>query len=220
MSCNIIRYMINNQAEIEHRHRHDRGIGAFFGYFSLLPYLWRSEVAREVVNSTALRAGERVVDLGAGMGSATSVAVCSGASVIAIDPAPYMRFVLRFRGLLRRWSVTVMDGAAESIPLEDSSIDALWTINTIHHWTNKAAACREIARVMRPHGRVLLVDEDFRDPAHPEHMRHFAAGVRFHFDEVDPEELSKLLRKSGFASAEGVKASIAGRPAKVVRATR
>ncbi len=212
--------MTSNQPEIEHRHKHDRGIGALFGYFSLLPYLWRSEVAREVVNSMAPQGGERVVDLGAGMGSATSVATCTGANVVAIDPAPYMRFVLRLRGFLRRWSVTVLDGAAESIPLEDASVDALWTINTIHHWTNKAAACLEIARVMRVHGRVLLVDEDFRDPDHPEHTRHHAAGVRFHFDEVDPKELAELLRKSGFAIAEGVKATIAGRPAKVVRATR
>lgn len=208
-------------AGAEHRHKHDQGIGAFFGYLSLLPYLWRSEVASAVVKSIAPRAGERVVDLGAGMGSATSVAASSGASVIAIDPAPFMRSILRLRNSLGFKSITVTDGAAESLPLADSSVDALWTINTIHHWTDKAAACREIARVMRPYGRVLLVDEDFRDPAHPEHERHLERGHgKFHFDDADPEALSKLLRDAGFASAEGLITQFAGRPARMVRATR
>lgn len=208
----------------EHAHAHDRGIGAFFRYVSFLPKLWRSEVSRDVVLSIAPRAGERVVDLGAGLGAATVVAADSGANVVAVDPTSYMRCVLGFR---RRWLrhgslVTVMDGAAESIPLADSSVDALWTVNTVHHWTDKPAACREIARVMRPKGRVLLVDEDFDDPAHPEHQRHQALRARHHFqfDPVNPEELAKSLRDCGFASAQGMKTTFAGRPAKVLRATR
>src|SRR5205807_95336 len=75
-----------------------------------------SAVSSEVVRAVAPKAGELVVDLGAGMGSATVEAVRTGASVIAVDPAPYMRWVL---GLRRRWAgraatVTVLDGAAES----------------------------------------------------------------------------------------------------------
>lgn len=206
----------------KHRHEHDRGIGAFFRYLGFLPQLWRSEVTAEVVTSIDPRAGELVVDLGAGMGSASAAAARSGARIVAVDPTPYMRGVLRLRGFLGRWPVTVMDGAAESIPLADGSVDALWTVNTVHHWTDKAAACREIARVMRPHGRVLLVDEDFLDPAHPDHERHRAMSARhgFRFDEVDPEALSKSLRDAGFAAAEGARAAIAGRPAKVIRAVR
>lgn len=203
-----------------HRHRHDRGVGAFFRYLSLLPELWRSEVGPAVVRSLAPRTGERVVDLGAGMGSASAAAAESGAEVTAVDPGWYMRGALRLRGFLGRGPAAVLDGAAESIPLEDASVDALWTVNTIHHWTDRPAACRELARVMRRGGRVLLVDEDFMDPAHPGHARHQAKARRFHFDDVDPVVLAAQLREAGFARAEGMKTSFAGRPAKAVQAVR
>lgn len=184
--------------------------------------MWTSAVGREVVRSLAPREGERVVDLGAGMGSASVVAARSGARVLAVDPTPYMRSILRLR---RRWqrrrdAITVIDGAAESIPLADASVDALWTVNTIHHWTERAAACRELARVMRPGGRVLLVDEDFDDPSHPDHARWKRARARHGFEEVDPATLADACRAAGFARAEGERTSLAGLPVKLVRATR
>src|SRR5262249_6292415 len=208
----------------EHGHVHDRGLGALIRYLRLLPYMWRSEVSLEVVRSVAPRAGERVVDLGAGMGAATVIAARSGATVVAVDPTSYMRRILALR---RRWqrrrdAITVVEGAAESIPVADASVDALWTVNTIHHWTDRAAASREMARVMRPGGRVLLVDEDFDDPAHPEHERLRARRARhgLSFEEVNPATLAESFRGAGFASADGVRITIAGRPAKMIRATR
>jgi SAM-dependent methyltransferase len=207
-----------------HGHPHDRRLFAALGYLRLLPAMWRSEVGAEVVRAIAPKAGERVVDLGAGMGSATVEAVRTGASVLAVDPAPYMRGILNLR---RRWpgraALTVLEGAAESIPVSDGSIDALWTVNTIHHWTERAKASRELARALKPGGRVLLVDEDFEDPAHPWHertARRRAGRHAHHFDEVDVEALAAALRGAGFATAQGVRTTFAGRPAKVVRAVR
>jgi ubiquinone/menaquinone biosynthesis C-methylase UbiE len=186
--------------------------------------MWTSPVNREVVRSLAPASGECVVDLGAGMGAATVEAARSGATVVAVDPMPYMRRILRLRrGWQRhRAAIRVVDGAAESIPLDDASVDALWTVNTIHHWTERDGASRELARVMKSGGRVLLVDEDFDDPSHPEHRRVRARRARHahHFDEVDPEHLAAALRRAGFVEAHGSRTTIAGRPAKVVRATR
>ena len=193
-------------------------------YLALLPHMWTSEVAREVVRSIDPRPGERVVDLGSGMGSATVVAARTGASVIAVDPTASMRWILTLR---RRWQrdregIGVVEGAAESIPSADGSVDALWTVNTIHHWTDRATAARELARVMRSGGRVLLVDEDFDDPAHPFHERSRARRARHGhvFDEVDPESLAASLVESGFASAHGSRTRLADRPVKLIRATR
>ena len=207
-----------------HGHQHDRGAAALLRYLTLLPHMWRSEVGREVVTSIDPRPGERVVDLGSGMGSTTVVAARTGASVIAVDPTAYMRRILALR---RRWQrhragITVVEGAAESVPVADGSVDALWTVNTIHHWTDRAAAARELARVMRPGGRVLLVDEDFDDPAHPFHERARGRHARHRhvFDEVDPAVLAASLVDAGFASARGERTTMAGRPVKMVRATR
>lgn len=208
----------------EHGHQHDRGARGFLRYLRLLRRMWTSKVNREVVRSLAPAKGECVVDLGAAMGAATVEAARSGATVVALDPMPYMRRLLRLRrGWQRhRGAIRIADGAAESIPLGDGSVDALWTVNTIHHWTERDGAARELARVMKVGGRVLLVDEDFDDPSHPEHRRMRTRRARHEqqFEEVHPELIADGLRRAGFAEAHGLRTTIAGRPAKVVRATR
>ena len=207
-----------------HAHHHDRGLAALFRYLRLLPLLWRSEVNDAAVRELAVAPGERVVDLGAGAGAAAVPAAARGADVLAVDPLPVMRAILRLRRLwpARRGTIAVRAGAAEAIPAGDASVDALWTVNTLHHWTDREAAARELARVLKPGGRVLLVDEDFESPAHPEHAR-FVERRRhsgLSFDEVKPEAIALALRTAGFARAEGSGATLAGRPVKLVRATR
>jgi ubiquinone/menaquinone biosynthesis C-methylase UbiE len=196
----------------------------FVRYMKMLPKMWMSPVSREVVHHVAPQPGERVVDIGAGMGPATVVAARAGASVLAVDPTRYMRRILSMRRLLQRGRVAirVADGSAEVIPAEDQSIDAVWTVNTMHHWTDLDAATVELARVLRPGGRILLVDEDFDSPAHPafEHMQERRAHRDRHFAEIDPAAVAAKLTAAGFTSAEGSTGSMADRPAKVVRAIR
>jgi hypothetical protein len=76
--------------------------------------------------------------------------------------------------------------------------------------------------VLKPGGRVLLLDEDFADSAHHEHEAHQARRARsgLVFDEVDTGRFAKALKGAGFAAAEGARRHFAGRPVKSVRATR
>jgi SAM-dependent methyltransferase len=203
-------------------HNHHRGAHGVLWYVQLLPLLWTSAVNREVVRLLAPANGECVVDLGAGMGAATVEAARSGATVFAVDPMPQMRRILRLRRAWQRHraAIRVMEGAAESIPLDDASVDALWTVNTVHHWAARDRASGELARVMKRGGRILLVDEDLDDPAHPEgrRMRRRRRGNKF--PEVDPEQIAAALTRAGFAEARGARTTVAGRPAMVIRATR
>jgi ubiquinone/menaquinone biosynthesis C-methylase UbiE len=207
-----------------HGHQHDRGLRGFVRYMKMLPKMWRSPVSREVVRTLAPQPGEFVVDVGAGMGPAAVLAAKAGASVLAVDPTPYMRRILNMRrlGQRSRAAIRVADGAAESIPADDHSVDALWTVNTMHHWTDLDAAVHELARVMRPGGRLLLVDEDFDAPEHPAflHMQRRKANRAHHFAEIDPAAVEAKLVAAGFTDVDGSKGSMAARPVKAVRGTR
>ena len=207
-----------------HGHDTDRGLRGFVRYMKMLPKMWRSPVSREVIRGIAPQPGERVVDVGAGMGPATVLAAKAGASVLAVDPTPYMRRILGMRrlGQRSRTAIRVADGAAESIPADDHSVDALWTVNTMHHWTDLDTAVHELARVLRPGGRLLLVDEDFDAPTHPAfvHMQERKAHRTRHFTEIDPAAVEAKLMAAGFVNVEGSNGSMAARPVKMVRATR
>lgn len=191
--------------------------------------MWRSEVNDAVVDRIAPAAGERVLDVGAGMGAAVVRAARSGAAVTAVEPTPFMRRVLSARRLMqrRRGAIDVIDGAAERLGVADATIDAVWAVNTMHHWVDTERGVAEIARVLAPGGRVLLVDEDFADAAHPDHerfgARHGNGGEPGHhhgFTMVDAESMGGLLRDVGMSEVVAEKTDLAGRPAIVVTATR
>lgn len=205
-----------------HGHAHDRGFAGMARYLSMLPHLWRSPVSDAVVALVQPRPGERVVDLGAGMGAATFVAAGAGAQVWAVDPTPFMRRILKLRRLVhpQRAHITVLDGAAEALPFQAGTIDALWAVNTVHHWSDVASAIRELRRVLRPGGRLVLVDEDMADPAHPfyEQMQKRRASHQHHFDEVDPQSVAALLQQHGFLEVVGRLAQVGGRPVKLMTA--
>jgi SAM-dependent methyltransferase len=93
-----------------------------------------------------------VVDVGAGTGKLTRSLVSLGHRVTAVEPLPEMLAQLQAAvpGAIGR------AGSAESIPLADASADVV-TAAQAFHWFDKPVALREIARVLRPGGRLALV---------------------------------------------------------------
>lgn len=102
-----------------------------------------------------------VVDLGAGTGKLTQALVALGHRVTAVEPLDEMRAQLQ--AVLP--DVTALTGNAEAIPLPAASADVV-TCAQAFHWFDHGVALPEIARVLRPGGRLALVwnSRDDRDP--------------------------------------------------------
>jgi len=102
-----------------------------------------------------------VVDMGAGTGALTRLLVERVADVTAVEPDPQMRRVLA----LRAPRATIVAGSAEALPVADGSQDAVVGAS-MWHWVDPQRAVPEIARVLRPGGRlgVLWTHADRRVP--------------------------------------------------------
>jgi ubiquinone/menaquinone biosynthesis C-methylase UbiE len=96
-----------------------------------------------------------VLDLGSGIGRFTpALADAFDGPVYGIEPAQKMRAVAE--GTASHPNVTYCEGRAEAIPLSAASVDLVLMYLSFHHVQDRVAAAVEIARVLRPAGRVLL----------------------------------------------------------------
>ncbi|MDE0121082.1 MAG: methyltransferase domain-containing protein [bacterium] len=208
-----------------HGHEHE-GWWHQVRYLRHAPQLWTSPVNEAVVGLIDPGEGETMLDVGAGMGPAVLAAArrVGEGRVFALDPSPLMRGIMRFRrrkaGLADRLSIK--KGKAEEIPLEDASVNGAWSINCVHHWGDDEVACTELGRVMKPDGRLLLLDEQFSDPAHPRHdsyddSRHGEPGF---FHEIDTDRLGGLLEKAGFRIERAGDELLDGVPVRLIHAVR
>lgn len=115
-----------------------------------------------------LSADAVIADIGAGTGLLTQGLLQRGYQVIAVEPNAAMRqacdhFLGKFSGYRS------VEGSAESIPLEASSVDLI-TAAQAFHWFEIEKARTECLRVLRPKGKVALIwnDRVFEDPLHVE----------------------------------------------------
>ncbi len=93
----------------------------------------------------------RALDVGAGTGKLTSALCAAGVATVAVEPAPGMLKVLKHRVSRAQ----VLAGRAEDLPLPDASVD-LVTVGQAFHWFDLDRALPELARVLRPGGRLAL----------------------------------------------------------------
>nr|WP_245550927.1 methyltransferase domain-containing protein [Nocardia paucivorans] len=116
-------------------------------------------------DALAVRSGERVLDVGSGTGSEVlefAERVGASGEAVGVDPNPAMLTVARERVEKLGASARFVEGTVYRLPFPDDSFDAVRCERVFQHLDDPVAATAEIARVLRPGGRVLLVDSDWR----------------------------------------------------------
>jgi len=139
-------------------------------YFDHVSATWdemRASFFSEKLREKALEAagpgvGTLAADLGAGTGFMTEGLLKKGVRVIAVDQSQAMldllaRKLSEFRGLECRL------GDAGRLPIEDGLVDSVFANMYLHHVEDPAEAIKEMARILKPGGILVITDLDEHD---------------------------------------------------------
>lgn len=135
---------------------------AWLRVFAVLydPVLWIGEVAgmRRRRRALVAEACGRVVEIGAGTGLNVKHYRDGLDDLVLTEPEPGMRRKLAGTVSRRGLAARIVDSPAESLPFADASVDTVVSTLVLCTVDNPERALREIARILRPGGRLLFIE--------------------------------------------------------------
>lgn len=154
----------------------------------------------------ALRAGEYVLDVGVGPGLLAfdmAQMVGAGGRVVGVDKAPAMVAMAAER-CVELPQVEVGEGDARELRFEDHSFDAAVCTQVLLYVDDVAKALSEMHRVLKPGGRVLIIETDWRGLVLSSSLPELTETMIEGWDAVVasprlPPVMEPMLRQAGFA---------------------
>lgn len=158
-----------------------------------------------IVDLAQLQPGEKVLDVGCGTGSlAITAKLKAGASVemYGRDAAPEMIARARQKAAKAGVAIDFQAGVVEAIDFPDGTFDVVLSSFMVHHLPGdlKAKAFAEIYRVLKPGGRLLVVD--FEPPPNRFLVRILPLFLTQEMMKIDNSTIPPLLEGVGFMSVK------------------
>lgn len=124
------------------------------------PFVWLGEVVgmRRRRRTVVADAYGRVVEIGAGTGLNVAHYAEDLDELVLTEPEPGMRRKLARKVRRRALAARIVDTPAESLPFADASVDTVVSTLVLCTVDHPERALREIARILRPGGRLLFIE--------------------------------------------------------------
>lgn len=160
---------------------------------------------RASFDALAPRGGQHLLDLGCGNGLLTEElarAVGETGHVTGLDPSQAMLDAARTRLAIRE-NVSLIQGVAEDIPLENASLDGALSVQVFEYFSDSRPALHELHRVLKPGARLVISDMHFDTLVWhsdvPDRMEKMLSAYDGHLENrILPEQLPGLLKETGF----------------------
>jgi ubiquinone/menaquinone biosynthesis C-methylase UbiE len=115
-----------------------------------------AELAAQVQSFVLPTGDERAIDVGCGAGALALALAPLVREVVGVDQVPELLELARERAPA---NAEFVEGDATALGFDDASFDLAGTLRTLHHVRRPERVLAELARVVRPGGRVLVVDQ-------------------------------------------------------------
>jgi ubiquinone/menaquinone biosynthesis C-methylase UbiE len=172
--------------------RHARGVLG-----RVIAFIMARETMAENQRAVAaldLRADDHVIDIGCGPGRGLTALAARARDVVGVDPSNVMveTAIRQNRALVSAGKVKVMIASVYALPFPGAAFDKALCVHVVYFWNDLPSSFGEIARVLKPGGRLVLV---FRTDADQAAVAAFPADV-YHFRAR--ADVIGALRAAGF----------------------
>ena len=168
----------------------------FYKYLSKVydrvnPFIWNEESRSEALALLDIDPDDRVLDVGCGTGFATEGLLAHVDTVYGLDQSVH-QMEQAWKKFGKRGPVVFSRGDAERLPYKDDTFDVVWSSGSIEYWPNPVEGLRELRRVAKPGGQVLVVGPNY--PSNTVFQK-LADAIMLFYDE---EEADRMFREAGY----------------------
>lgn len=116
-------------------------------------------VREKAFQMAGVAAGKIAADIGAGTGFVTEGLVAQGLQVIAVDESEAMLSQMKQRFAYHP-GIAYRVGESEALPIDNKSVDYVFANMYLHHVASPRKAIKEMARILKPGGKLVITDLD------------------------------------------------------------
>lgn len=170
-------------------------------YDPLVKLLGGDRARRKLLDQVVIQGSQRILDIGCGTGSLVVLIkrLHPDAEVVGLDPDP--KALVRGGRKARQAAVSARfdEGFSDQLPYPDSSFHQVFSSFMFHHLerTAKEKTLREVARVLRPGGRLHLLDFEGPEPNGAGRLSRLLHSSHY-LEDNSENQILQLMRQAGF----------------------